>query len=328
MREKLFYTAFGLRIRSEVRLPLTEMSDLSEQVDVWIRLESAPFDDAKKNLKPFNYEVSDHQSILCFIPHVATFEITLPGEIKIFPAKEMQAEAISLFLLGSALGVILHYQEGAVLHGSAVKYENMAIIFTGQSGVGKSTLATAFSQIGCPILTDDVALVKFDRDRRYVVPSYPQVKLWSSSLESLEIPTTNLKPIFSRLDKFSIPFARSFERNPQDLKAIFVLKTHSLSVSRSVRFEKVEGGRVYVELHNNTYRVEFLSQMGNPKKHFHSCVRLAQQTPVYYLSRPETGVSARQIAEECLRFLNAQRRQKNESYSIEQYSEAQSTPSF
>jgi hypothetical protein len=108
MREKFFYTAFGLRICSETRLPLLELSDKLEPIDVQIQIENSRSLSNLWAAKAFAYEVSPQQSIVFYIPKVAAFEITQSDEIKIFPEQNAQADAISLFLLGSAFGVILH----------------------------------------------------------------------------------------------------------------------------------------------------------------------------------------------------------------------------
>jgi len=315
MREKLFYTAFGLRIGSEIRLPLVELKGPAERLDVQISLENS----ARPLLstpKAFTYEDTPVQSIVFRIPKVAIFEITLTNEIKIFPEPNAQIDAIVLFLLGSAFGVILHRQEAVVLHGSAVKIDEGAIIFLGPSGIGKSTLATAFAQNGFSLLTDDVAFVKFEMENACVIPSYPQTKLWRESLDALSIPSKELKSLYSRINKFSVRMDRAFEAKPQMLHAIFILETHLESLSKLIHFDRIFGAEIYSALHKNTYRVEFLSQIGSPRRHFQYCARLAQKVPVYRLSRPVEGISSRLIAEESLKFLKKERGKESEFNSF------------
>lgn len=69
-------------------------------------------------------------------------------------------EALLPVLIGGALMAVhlmLHNQ--LVLHASAVQAGDQAVAFVGRSGMGKSTLATALSAQGYPLVTDDLLRV-------------------------------------------------------------------------------------------------------------------------------------------------------------------------
>lgn len=46
-----------------------------------------------------------------------------------------------------------------VVHGAAVEYEGMALLFTGHSGAGKSTMAAIAESVGARVLSDDRSIV-------------------------------------------------------------------------------------------------------------------------------------------------------------------------
>ena len=76
----------------------------------------------------------------------------------------------------------------AVTHssGSAVRTPNdQVLVILGDSGMGKSTLASAFACSGADVLSDDGVLLDFTPPRVRAVPGYPGLRLWPDSLGAL-----------------------------------------------------------------------------------------------------------------------------------------------
>ena len=71
---------------------------------------------------------------------------------------------IRLYLLGSAMGVLLHQRGLLPLHANAVEIDGKAFAFMGASGSGKSTLAAWFHDHGYRIIADDVCAVRFETE--------------------------------------------------------------------------------------------------------------------------------------------------------------------
>ncbi|MCO5207388.1 MAG: hypothetical protein M9928_20460 [Anaerolineae bacterium] len=81
-----------------------------------------------------------------------------------------------LALLGPVLTLALALSGVWCLHGSAVRYKGKAIVFAGESGRGKSTLA-AFLNASWPRLADDFAPISAEGN---LLPHFPQLKLTSA----------------------------------------------------------------------------------------------------------------------------------------------------
>jgi hypothetical protein len=60
---------------------------------------------------------------------------------------------------GAVLATYLMLHNELVLHASAVQVGDAALAFVGRSGMGKSTLATALCGLGCPLVSDDLLRV-------------------------------------------------------------------------------------------------------------------------------------------------------------------------
>lgn len=115
---------------------------------------------------------------ILFNCYAGAFEIIDGNRINIMPDPDATPEKIRTFLMGSALGAA-QIQRGRIpLHGGAIVVDNKAMVLTGKSGIGKSTLTNAFVEKGYSFLTDDVAAVRVDLDGTpKVIPSFPLRKL-------------------------------------------------------------------------------------------------------------------------------------------------------
>lgn len=303
MTRTFYYTAFGLEIESSLELPMLEREYLNTPPDLVIHCAELS-EEHKQLCTSTSFTKLPHGEVLFSIPEVARYLIQLPNRITVEPCVNASAEAVQLFLLGSAIGIILHHQRGVVVHGCAVSIDNSAFVFSGPSGVGKSTLASAFTQVGKKILTDDVAMLRSGTDGRSVVwPGYPQMKLWKKSLELLNLESDNLSSVFLREEKYNLPVRECFQRTPEPLRGLFFLKEGAGS---SLKFTRVVGNASYVLLHSNTYRVEYLSQIADLKTHFQACAQVVAQTPCYVVERPLTGCDPCSMAEAVIDFIRSE----------------------
>ena len=133
------------------------------------------------------------------VPELAIFSIEEGQTIFFSPTVHLDENKIRLYLLGSCLGILLLQRRILPLHGSAVAIEGKAYVFIGERGAGKSTIASSFMQKGYPLLTDDVIAVSLlEGDKPWVIPAYPQQKLWLDSLDHFEMNTTDYMPLFDR----------------------------------------------------------------------------------------------------------------------------------
>jgi serine kinase of HPr protein (carbohydrate metabolism regulator) len=80
---------------------------------------------------------------------------------------------------------MLSQQGRQVFHGSAVALKFGAVVFVGDSGRVKSTLAASFANHGIGFLTDDALLLQEDNGSYLVEPSHPSVRLREDSAKSV-----------------------------------------------------------------------------------------------------------------------------------------------
>ena len=131
---------------------------------------------------------------------------------------------LRLFLLSEVIGLLLYQRGLFLLHGSAVKIENQAIVFLGVPGAGKSTTAAAFGQAGYTVLTDDLVGIQSIDNQPVVIPAFGQYKIWKNTIDGLRVDESTLEPSFEGATKFLVNQPVStFPRTPVSLRSITLL---------------------------------------------------------------------------------------------------------
>jgi hypothetical protein len=211
------------------------------------------------------------------------------------PHPAAEAKDVRLFLLGSAMGALLHQRGVWPMHGSAVAIQHGAILFVGAKGSGKSTLAGAFHQRGFQVLSDDVCAVTIGEDGICQVwPAYPRISLWADSVTKLGSEPDQLTRTHSMQEKYNYPL-RHFSHDPETVKAVYVL--NKSDEQESVHLVPLKGFDKVQELTTNTYRLHFLTGMQLAAQHFQQAQALARQARVVRITRPEQPFLLNELAD-------------------------------
>ncbi|GAB3430685.1 hypothetical protein NX773_01295 [Massilia solisilvae] len=278
-----YYTAYTLRIASELPMPELRAAGPTDCPDLAIRFGAVPANGLPqaKRLGPYLWVDSD--AFCLQVPGVARFLVEQGRSITIERESGIDDESVRLFLLGSAFGAMLFQRGHMVLHGNAIRIGDQVMVCVGPSGAGKSTLAAGFAQRGYEVLADDV--VPLNRDG-LVLPGFPRVKLWHDVTGHLGIDSTRLDRIRPHIEKFNFPLAHAAEPPALPLRWIYVLGNDNHD---DIRLEPIGGMKRFLPLQNNTYRVKFLEGMSFKAEHFRLCSQLAAQARVTQVTRPRKG---------------------------------------
>ena len=273
------YRVYGLRVLSDLPLPELHTDEVGESPDVEIRIGSIP------DLEADEYLSFGPDGAVLRVAGVASFCIRQGREIIVEPHLEAADRNVRLFLLGSAMGVLLHQRGLLPLHANAVEIEGKAITFIGESGAGKSTLAAWFHDAGHRIIADDVCVVRIDeKGRSSVQPGLPRIRLWKDALERTNREAHNFELSYAgdeTYEKFDVPI--SSERSSAgelDLAALFVL-----SVGETFGIRRLTGVDAVDAVFSHTYRGFVGSRLGLDRLHFEAAVKLARNTPIYRFER-------------------------------------------
>jgi hypothetical protein len=273
------YVAYGLGIHSALELP--ELSPGTGPADVVIRLGDVPGVDSDRSSTGALHHTTTDETCLAW-PEVGALRLCHGSEITLAPAAGADADLLRLYLLGPALGLLLHQRGLLVLHASAVTLDGEATAFLGRSGQGKSTTAAALYGRGWGLVADDIVAVDLGAAGGPTVwPGFPQLKLWPDAVAALGGDPGALPRIHGREEKRAYA-ASAAGTTPAPLRRIYILAD-----AESLAIELLTGHAAVFALLEHSYVAPALEQLGS-SSFLAACARLAAVVPVRRLDRPRT----------------------------------------
>ena len=279
-----FYSAFGLRIRSDLALP--ELSSLNNpaaaEADVEITVGPAgagiehPMDEGPTfRTAPGRFDME--------IEGVGRFQVSEGRKIRVEPGPDATEQLLRVFVLGSALGALLHQRGLLPMHASAIRVGEGAVLFAGRSGVGKSTTLGAFAKRGYAALSDDVTAIRFNEaGEPLALPSFPATRLCEDAAIHLDRDDLEHLPRMPLTPKFVAPIDHFWDTE-LPVAAIFLINLHN---EPKIDFKQLTGADCVAKLIRSTYRRRFLEGFGLKDTQFAAVSRLAAATPVTEIRRP------------------------------------------
>ena len=270
------YTSFGLNISSDILL--NELMEGESNSDVCIRFEKF------KSEKPAEAQGGKYfwvmnNTICRSYRGVGSFLIKDGQEILINSLPGTDERIIRVYLLGNILGLILVQRGFLALHGSAISVDNSSVAFLGRSGCGKSTMAAALSK-DYSLVTDDIVAIDV-KEKPFVYPGFPQLKLWPDAVASLGYNANELPKISPDEEKRAARLKDHFSRKPLPLEKIYILEE-----GETISVEQFGKKDALLELVRNTYPILALTSGVNISQHFLQCTRVVMDVPICRLTRP------------------------------------------
>ncbi len=223
-------------------------------------------------------------------PRLADFLISEKGdEIHCRHWPDVPNDTVRHLLLDQVIPRVVGHQGRIVLHASANRLGTGCIVFLGETGWGKSTLATSFHQNGYPLLTDDSLLLQVAGKDSIGIPSYAGSRLWSDSFEAIMGELSEFKQMAHYSSKKRLIFHSASEApEPNALVlAVFILDSpEQLASTENIDISPITGAQGVVELVKNSFYLDITDRkkIGEQFKELGSVVTMG--LPVYRLSYP------------------------------------------
>ncbi len=292
MNSHYHYNCYGFQIDSEIELPELRTGNGTE-ADVRIRLAKVPdkLEDALKT--GIGYQIKKDNYILT-IANVAKYQALRGNEIRIDPYPGADEQSIRVFLLASVFGALSHQRGVLPMHASAIDYQGEAVLFAGSAGSGKSTTAVAFGQKGFPVMSDDISVIRFQKDQPVLYPGPVRSKLWLDSLRQLNYPYREEDRVRPSLEKFLVTTGGKDQTNPLPVKKMFILRQKDVA---SVAVETLTGRLAFNAVRHNTFRSRLMEGLGAKPRHFQLCSAFAASIPVIEVSRPNSPFTLDEVVD-------------------------------
>ena len=276
------YRIAGLTVASEIELTGAVAASPAAAPEVTVR--AGPVPEALEGVTTHGtrWEIAG-DCFLLRIPDLARFLLTGGREIVFEALPGVAPSELSIFLIGTVFGMLLHQRGYVVLHASAVRVNDRAVLFCGPSGSGKSTLAAALAQRGFPVVTDDVCALAPDADGTPVVQSDGRrLKLWEEAIAKLDLADRRGGRVNSRTEKFFVePSASHAEALP--LGAVYMLR--EANPPHAAGIERPNAVDAAILLRRNAYRPNIVRRMGQRENYFLAAGQVGNTHGLFHLTR-------------------------------------------
>jgi hypothetical protein len=270
---------YGLKVRSEVRLPLPDINLEGAVPDVTIELadDVSPAPSGEPHTEAYctepchagaAYSRMWRQADGAWIWHDAVGMLHVSADagcVRVYSADGCDTGALQMELLGPAAGYILHQLGYPCLHASAVATPEGVVAFIGWPGDGKSTMVAMHLAHGARLLGDDVLPLDVHEGAVFVRPGLPLVKLWPASVRGVLAIDRELPHVSAQHDKrlLVVNDAQPTDETALRLTAVYLLRRYdpAQSGSTAIGSPALPSRAALTALLTHTYRREYLQPL-------------------------------------------------------------------
>lgn len=279
------YYIYGVGIQSEIKL--YELEECKAKQDVLIHYGKIPEDIVRYTEQGLTSSMSSVR--VWFRNDAGHFVITGGNDILVQPSVHAKEDDLASFVLGWGLAFLFQMRGFSAIHSSAMEIKNHAVLISGVSGAGKSTIALSLIDAGYRYLADDIAMVNPKEDM-IIQPAFPQQKVCRNVAE--QIGTEKLRYINEKKDKFAYCNTENFCWEPRKLTTLIILKKYE---GASVKIEEITGVEKISAVINNLFLLDAYKAMGITIEEKARCLELAGKLSIYTIYRPADGDTVQEI---------------------------------
>ena len=220
-------------------------------------------------------------------PHLAMFTITNDSRrIGIHPEPGVTTETLRHLLLDQVLPRLLAHHGRLIVHGSAVQIDDRALVFIGDTGVGKSTLAASFSADGHRLLCDDGIVLTPGKRCTMALPTYRSLRLWPDSVAGIypeAAPRVAPMAHYSTKQRVLVDDGSPPAPEPLPLAAVYVLS--STADTKTTSISRLSARDACMAIIRNAFQLD-VTDRNRTADLMSKAGDVAEQVPVFALSYP------------------------------------------
>lgn len=283
MASNYIYIAFGLIFSSEIEIP--EFLETTGEIQATISLGEVPKNISDSTYDGFRFQISKNEFIIRFMP-CATFYVCNGNKIIIQPEADADARDVRVYLFSSVIAILLHQRGWLPIHSSGIVVDNKAILFTANSGIGKSTIALALNKkFGYPLIADDIAVISENDRTPIIYSSFPSSKLWKDSVEMLGISSDGLEFIRNDVFKYRYNNRAEFINGIFEPGVVFIMENTDKDI---VELIEIKGIEKFNALRMHIFRLRMIGDIYSGNQ-FKLITLLLNSVKCYKILRPKNG---------------------------------------
>jgi len=299
-----YYKIYGLIIKSEIEFP--EAYEVEEQAsEVEIKYGLMPDFIKKKQEKKSTISMLLREYKWFYFEKEGNFFIEKGISITVELDSTADEKHIRSLILGACLGSIMYQREIIAIHGAAVVWKDKAIIISGNSGAGKSTISTQFRKKGCLFLADDTVAIDSKDGCIYAKPSFPQQKLCKDVAIEFGYDLNDLILLDEEYEKYAVRLEDIFCPVSKEVAALVCLDIHD---GDQLIVKEITSSMKLNYIISNLYTNRDFKSVGMNTKVFKKCLEMAQKVPVIMVKRPLDKFVAAQIVEQVITIIEDKNR--------------------
>lgn len=272
------FTAYGLVIASE--FPLPELLTGGGSPDVSIRAGRVKAPEVRATHQDYFVRMEMNRAWLVWKGELRIL-VENGRRMTVDKSRDVSERALRLCLLGPALYVLLQQRGVLMIHAGAVASKGGAYAFVGASGAGKSTMVSVLQVRGHRLVTDNGLAVRFIKEKPYVLPAFPQVKLLPKTLKFLRQDARRYEGTEPFSKKKSVLYSgNAVSRKPLPLKRIYLLKK-----GRRLSVDPLSRGEALRHLISHSLGAPEVMDRELLTRHFRQCAGLCRTVPVSKVTR-------------------------------------------
>lgn len=238
-------------------------------------------------------------------PGLADF-LLQPDAGRILLAADASADDHTLehLLLDQVLPRFQAHHGQLMVHASAVTLGGCHALFLGPSGWGKSTLAGLLRQNGHTVLSDDCVQLHLINGKYAAIPTYPSLRLYADSLNTLFPGAVNTAPVASYSQKQRVALELpegALAAVPVDALYILGDPAHA---GDGVRISSMRPSLTCQALIAHSFRLDLGEHAGNVA-HFTRCAAAVNAVPAFRLDYARDFSQSRSLVDAILQHLSS-----------------------
>lgn len=296
-----YYRIYGLNVESDFELLEALEIEKPSEIQVTIAQENIE----KKYTEPMEIEY-EMELGYGFVHHeerwtcarfrgLAVFIVSGGNKIGYHLYEGYDKIRVNELIMDYCLGILLYQKNMLMIHGSGVYYKGKALIISGESGAGKSSLADEMLNRGYKLMADDIVAVNQELADTYAYPAFPMRKLCLDAVVRKGLDKSKLISIPDpEREKYGIILDEEYYPQKAPLGAMVIIRKGDVE---NPVLEEVVGADKLKYFTASFIRKELFNKVSYLNETLMKAVKVANDLPIYVLTRPDEKLTVEQQAD-------------------------------